>query len=850
MTIQEEIVRIQTAKSDIQQAITAKGVEVDDSDSISTYSDKINAINIVGEKGDPGDSAYEIAVKNGFTGTEAEWLASLKGETGEDGAAGENGINGLSAYEVAVINGFVGTETEWLESLRNTDCANIKKRVITLVDTDLNISSTDNLLTFNIALQKNAMYIMAFKMNGCVYQKYFSPISISDTTYTRYFFEFYFNDNNYNTCRVDIYKDKIALNPIWAYEGFTMAQITHLWIMRIENEVYADEEAALSAYEIAVKNGFSGTEDEWLASLKGERGEDGIQGTDGEKGDTGDSAYQIAVNNGFAGTEAEWLSSLNGLPIGFEYFSPNPNIPNGSLPLFGSEYSREVFPDLWEYAESQTGYVITEEEWQALSNQNDGNVPFYSSGDGTTTFRVPSLKCWIKGASGIEEVGSYLTAGLPNIEGSFEPRPHPTGNINYGGAICITDGAFTLKHQGSSVQYNGMTESSGRYNLDTVKFSAQRYNQIYGNSDTVQPPSIVGMWLVKAYGTVLNEGNAEASAAVEQYARLEERINSIDFDGIYIVEAQRNATEWYRIWSDGWIEQGGEAFQDNAATYVVHLLKPYINTDYFACVTLGINECHTGSPATKYISVYDMTTTSFTTYTTNTVGLRRKRWYACGQGEVPAKLLQQGIKGESAYEIAIRNGFEGTEDEWLASLKGETGDQGPKGNTGDQGIQGEKGDVGEQGIQGDPGPSGASAYDIAVKNGFVGTETEWLASLKGEKGDPGTSSSSGGGSGAAYITETYNDDSKWYRIWSDGWVEQGGILVTTSASSQLITFPVEMASDLFNVDFHIVKGGSSNNTTNNVRIDARKTTSTSVTLYIQPSDETYTSWIVRGMKKV
>ena len=57
MTIQEEIVRIQTAKSDIQQAITAKGVEVDDSDSISTYSDKINAINIVGEKGEPGDSA-------------------------------------------------------------------------------------------------------------------------------------------------------------------------------------------------------------------------------------------------------------------------------------------------------------------------------------------------------------------------------------------------------------------------------------------------------------------------------------------------------------------------------------------------------------------------------------------------------------------------------------------------------------------------------------------------------------------------------------------------------------------------------------------------------------------------
>ena len=576
--------------------------------------------------------------------------------------------------------------------------------------------------------------------------------------------------------------------------------------------------------------------------LKGEPGEKGERG---EKGEVGLSAYELAVTNGFLGTEAEWLSSLKGdkgedgrsLPIGFEYFTVNTNIPNGSLPLFGAEYSREVFPDLWEYAQSQTGYIITEEEWQALSNQNGGNVPFYSSGDGSTTFRVPSLKCWIKGANGIEEVGSYLAAGLPNIEGSFEPRPHPTGNKAYGGAICMADGAFTLTTQSSSVIYNGMTEATGRYNLDTINMSAQLYNPIYGNSDTVQPPSIAGMWLVKAYGTVSEIGNADAEKAVKQYTRLENRINSIDFDGIYIVEAQRNATEWYRVWSDGWIEQGGEAFQDNVAEYVIHLLKPYINTDYFASVSVGIDQYHTGSLATKYVSVYNLTTTSFTAQTSNAVGLKRKRWYTCGQGEVPAKLLQQAIKGESAYEIAVRNGFIGTEEDWLTSLKGEAGEQGPKGN------------IGEQGIQGEPGPSGASAYEIAVSNGFEGTETEWLASLKGEKGDPGSSSSSSGSSGAAYIIETSNTDTEWYRIWSDGFVEQGGILVTTSASSNTISLPIEMASDLFNIDFHIVKGGSSNNTTNNVRIESRKTTSTSITLYIQPSDETYTSWTVMGMRK-
>lgn len=32
---------------------------------------------------------------------------------------------------------------------------------------------------------------------------------------------------------------------------------------------------------------------------------------------------------------------------------------------------------------------------------------------------------------------------------------------------------------------------------------------------------------------------------------------------------------------------------------------------------------------------------------------------------------------------------------------------------------------------------GFSAYDLAVKNGFMGSEKEWIASLKGDKGDRG-----------------------------------------------------------------------------------------------------------------
>lgn len=47
-----------------------------------------------GDKGDDGKSAYEVAVANGYTGTQAQWLASLKGADGVPGKDGSNGKDG------------------------------------------------------------------------------------------------------------------------------------------------------------------------------------------------------------------------------------------------------------------------------------------------------------------------------------------------------------------------------------------------------------------------------------------------------------------------------------------------------------------------------------------------------------------------------------------------------------------------------------------------------------------------------------------------------------------------------------------------------------------------------------
>lgn len=58
-------------------------------------------------------------------------------------------------------------------------------------------------------------------------------------------------------------------------------------------------------------------------------------------------------------------------------------------------------------------------------------------------------------------------------------------------------------------------------------------------------------------------------------------------------------------------------------------------------------------------------------------------------------------------------------------------------------------------VKGDPGDTGKSAYELAKDNGFIGTEAEWLDSLKGLKGDAGVSPT---------ITENADNTDKIYKL--------------------------------------------------------------------------------------
>lgn len=97
------------------------------------------------------------------------------------------------------------------------------------------------------------------------------------------------------------------------------------------------------------------------------------------------------------------------------------------------------------------------------------------------------------------------------------------------------------------------------------------------------------------------------------------------------------------------------------------------------------------------------------------------------------------LRGYSAYQVAVAEGFEGSEEEWINSLKGPKGDKGDTGLTGPQGpqgIPGPKGDKGEPGADGAQGPKG----DKGDKGDIGATGPQ---GPKGDKGEPGQNGAQG-----------------------------------------------------------------------------------------------------------
>lgn len=192
----------------------------------------------------------------------------------------------------------------------------------------------------------------------------------------------------------------------------------------------------------------------------------------------------------------------------------------------GILYTRAVYTELWDYISSKTGLIISEDEWQLKYQQTGGKfVPYYSSGDGTSTFRTPLLNAYARGTDSVDNVGNYLEAGLPNIVGSMGTNFMASARSGSAG-----DSVGIEAFKASSLVSTASAEPASNSKNWIVRLSmdASDSNAIYGNSNTVTPETMQGIWVIKAFGIITNNNNTDISNILSGITNVETRVSVLE----------------------------------------------------------------------------------------------------------------------------------------------------------------------------------------------------------------------------------------------------------------------------------------------------------------------------------
>lgn len=373
---------------------------------------------------------------------------------------------------------------------------------------------------------------------------------------------------------------------------------------------------------------------------------------------TGDRTERVNILDLLANNNSEEIRITSPHALGDFYFSITSHMPDGVLPLNGSEVSRTTYSDLYDYvlsihnelSASGKKFIVTEEEWQNISIENNGYVPYYSYGATDGMFRLPRMSGYLKATGEVDEAGNYIAEGLPNITADSKWQGvGPEGEAN---------GAFI-----KNVQLNtGNTwGGQGTNNMVSFELDASRSNSIYGNSEHVTPETntlFIGVWALSAFTQVGTANLSEIKEILSQcetilgdslpllssrydnkglettswklsdgswldgriytdaYNKILQRISEgdstclemkesellstnefpenflIDTESVKfrlplfvvnertIIKEYQEGTEWYRIWSDGYLEQGGVQSNNTTASIKITFQKPFKDTTY------------------------------------------------------------------------------------------------------------------------------------------------------------------------------------------------------------------------------------------------------------------------------
>ena len=416
---------------------------------------------------------------------------------------------------------------------------------------------------------------------------------------------------------------------------------------------FIDSVSAKSAYQVAVDNGFKGTEAEWLESLKGPKG---------EKGDSGLSAYMLAKKyDGFTGSLPEWFESLVGPqgPKG-EKGDKGEQGPRGEKGDKGEPFKYNDFTE--EQLRDLIGPRGLQGEQGPQGEKGDAGLSAYMLArryDGFTG----SLPEWLDSL-----VGPQGPKGEQGEQGERGPQGEqgPRGER----------GPQGIQGEQGPKGEKGSKGDTGK----SAYMLAKEYDDFKGT---------MLEWLDSLVGPQGPRGpQGERGPIGPQGER--------GFQGEQGLSAYEVAKEY-------------DGFEGTVEEWID---------------SLAGSDGADGKSAYELAKEFDGFEGSMSEWFDSLVGPKGEPFkfedFTDEQLYELTKDIEGGVAGPSAYEIAQRHGFEGTEKEWVASLKGNKGDKGDQGPIGkafeyeDFTVEQLQGLIGPEGKQGPQGEQGTSVVGIEI----------------------------------------------------------------------------------------------------------------------------------------
>lgn len=687
----------------------------------------------------------------GLMGTEPEWLESLKGRDGHDG---KDANVDLSKYPTKdeIANRYV-QRTDLPNIVLDTD-----QRTLIINNKEIKIPNSIDLSNY---AQKSEIPNIVFDVENNMLTINDNKVKIpKDVDLSVYYTKADIDEkiatvqsggkidlSNYVTQQElseYVKKTDIPVVPDLApYETKENAERTYATKEEVANIQLTPGKNGLSAYELAKKDGFHGTEIEWLASLKGKDANPTlVLNTIHDKGFWGDTTIRNSFDPqiNIVTTKPLKVGNLASITIDNVVLPGKAAIGVGTLE--GSTYTFAYC----KVADLSVGDTTIQLDWPI---QND-NYYLFVSGKPFQTRGNGDVDAGSRFKYMLADTRNYDTGNRIKVDGESLGSFKYNFVLNYTGKTRIDLDQIlknTMPYANKKITFLGDSVTSG----GTTSNGKQAFSYVDYLKDYLGA-EITNKGLS---GSVITEGNIEnqTQSFVSRSNQIQDQDFVTIFGGI----------------NDFWFNSPLGSMRDSsdnvetfygALKFLVENLSKKNPNAHFLFVT-PLKECKEGAPHTyednnKFVlyknragfteedyvnaikevaAYYSVPVLDLFNSSNMNPYIESQRQYFADDlhpnqlgAQRLALLISQVINngvssgflreanGKSAYYLWLDAGNNGTEQDFLNSLKGLQGESGPAGKNGADGL---------------------SAYEVAQKNGFSGTEQEWLASLKGERGEAG-----------------------------------------------------------------------------------------------------------------